>query len=310
MNATNTSEITVTTPRQLFEKPEVKERFQNILGKKSAGFIVSVINCINDNVNLQNADHNSILFAAANAATLDLPVNSNLGFAYIIPYNKKQSDGTYKQMAQFQMGYKGFIQLAQRSGQFKTISASPIYEGQLVEENPLTGFKFDFTKKESDKVLGYAGYFQLINGFEKTIYMTTQELKTHGGKFSKTFKFGLWNTDFDAMAQKTVIKLLLSKYAPLSIEMMKASVTDQAVLNDWDGGSVDYVDNDDVKIDAEALAEVKEADRVKEFIKKCKTVEDLEKNCGEYIKNLDKDESIDIRKMYNEKHEELSKKAK
>lgn len=298
------NEITVSTPRQLFEKQEVKERFENILGKKASGFIVSVINCINDNESLQKADHNSILFAAANAATLDLPVNQNLGFAYIIPYNKKQSDGTYKQMAQFQMGYKGFIQLAQRSGQFKTISATPIYEGQLIEENPLTGFKFDFTKKQSDKVLGYAGYFQLINGFEKTIYMTTQELKTHGSKFSKTYKYGLWNTDFDAMAQKTVIKLLLSKYAPLSIEMQKASLTDQAVLNDWNGESVEYIDNDGVKIDSEALAKVKEGDRIKDFIKNCKNSTELVDNCQDYIEKLDKDD--EIKKLYFSKMDELN----
>lgn len=303
-----TNEITVTTPRQLFEKPEVKARFENILGKKSSGFIVSVINCINDNEALQKSDQNSILFAAANAAVLDLPINPNLGFAYIISYNKKQKDGTFKQMAQFQMGYKGFIQLAQRSGQFKTISAAPIYEGQIVEENPLTGFKFDFTKKESDKVLGYAGYFQLINGFEKTIYMTAQELKSHGGKFSKTFKYGLWNTDFEAMALKTVIKLLLSKYAPLSIEMQRANLTDQSVINDWDGKEIEYVDNDETKLDPEAVSEAKEVERIKNFIESCKSVEELEKNCAEYIKDLPNDKNIDVRKMYNEKHQELTKK--
>lgn len=166
---------------------------------------------------------------------------------------------------------KGLIQLAQRSGQFKNISASPIYEGQLIESNPLTGFKFDFTKKTSDKVVGYAGYFELLNGFEKTMYMTVDELKSHAGKYSQTFKSnkGVWVDNFDAMAVKTVIKLMLSKYAPLSIEMQKAIVTDQAVIKDDLGEDVQYIDHEEVIID-------KEEERVKILLSDCQTIEDVE----------------------------------
>lgn len=304
MNATNSTEITL-SPKQLFDKPEVRSKFESILGKKSSGFIISVINCINDNELLKKADQNSILFASANAAILDLPINPNLGFAYIIPYNKKMKDGTYKQMAQFQLGYKGFIQLAQRSGQLKTISATPIYSGQIVEENPLTGYKFDFTKKESDEVIGYACYFSLVNGFEKTVYMTKQELRTHGSKYSKTFKGGLWSTDFDAMALKTIIKLTLSKYAPLSNEMQRAIMTDQAVINDWDGEQIDYVDNEDEVIDPKALADRKETDRVKDFIINSKTKEELTKNCKVYCEALDDKDPVKI--AYNDKLAMLEK---
>ena len=228
-----------------FTQNNVQSKFEELLGKRASGFITSVLQAVASNDLLQKADPTTVFSAAATAATLDLPINNNLGFAYIIPYNTKQKDGTYKVVAQFQMGYKGFIQLAQRSGQFKTISATPIYEGQLIEQNPLTGFVFDFTVTNSNKVIGYAAYFELLNGFQKTLYMTTTELKAHGTRFSKSFKsgYGLWKDDFDSMSIKTVIKLLLSKYAPLSIDMKRAVMSDQSVINDVETEDVTYIDN-------------------------------------------------------------------
>lgn len=229
------------TAKSLFSQDNVKAKFEELLGKRANGFITSVLQTASSNELLKKADPHSIYHAAAVAATLDLPINNNLGFAYIVPYNDRKSG---KCVAQFQMGYKGFIQLAQRSGQFKTISAAPIYKGQLISENPLTGFEFDFSKKESDEIIGYAAYFHLLNGFEKTLYMTKEELHKHGTKFSQTFRkgFGIWKDDFDSMAQKTVIKLLLSKFAPLSIEMQRAVTTDQAVVINSDTEEIEYVD--------------------------------------------------------------------
>jgi len=227
--------------KSFFDGNGVKQKFQELLGTKAQGFVTSVLQVCFSNDLLKNADPQSVYQAAAIAATLDLPINNNLGFAYIVPYRDREKG----QIAQFQMGYKGFIQLAQRSGQFKTISASPIYEGQLVEENPLRGYQFDFSNKSSEKVIGYAAYFSLINGFEKTLYMSVEELNKHGVKYSQTAKkgFGLWKDDFNSMAQKTVIKLLLSKFAPLSIEMQKATVADQAVIKDAETMDVEYIDN-------------------------------------------------------------------
>mgnify|MGYP001577656883 CR=1 FL=1 len=155
------------------------------------------------------------------------------------------------------MGYKGYIQLAQRSGQFKTLSATPIYEGQIKSSNPLTGYEFDFTKKKSDKIIGYAGYFKLLNGFEKFIYNTCEELKAHGLKYSQSYKIGkgLWKDDFDAMATKTIIKALLSKYAPLSIEIQKA------IIEDMKEESIDFehVDtNESLKAENNAREEMNE----------------------------------------------------
>lgn len=255
--------------KQLFERTDVQAKFRELLGKRSSSFCTSVLQIVASNPMLSKADASSIYQAAAVAATLDLPLNNNLGFAYIVPYNNKQPDGTFKTVAQFQMGYKGFIQLAQRSGQFKSIYASPIYKGQIVNENPLDGYEFDFGVK-SDVLVGYAAKFKLLNGYEATLYMSIDQLQKHGKKYSKTFgnKGGLWNTDFDAMACKTVLKLLLSKFAPLSIDMQRAVITDQALVNDADTVDVTYIDNEEPEID-------KEAERIALLINDATTVEQL-----------------------------------
>lgn len=247
------------TIKGYFTRANVKSKFEELLGERAAGFVTSVLQTVASNDMLRKADPTTVFHAAAVAATLDLPINNNLGFAYIIPYNTKQSDGSFKTVAQFQMGYKGFIQLAQRSGQFKTISATHVYEGQLVSENPLTGFVFDFSKKTSDKIIGYASYFELLNGFQKTMYMTTEDINKHGKRFSKTFQrgFGLWKDDFDGMAIKTVIKLILSKYAPLSIEMKHAVISDQALINDSDTEDITYIDNESTPEDIKEIVEGK-----------------------------------------------------
>lgn len=263
------------TTKSLFERVDVRKKFEEMLGKKAQGFMTSVLQVVSANTMLKDAEPTSVYQAAATAATLDLPINNNLGFAYIVPYKNKikgengQPD-RWATVAQFQMGYKGFIQLAQRSGQFKTISAAPIYEGQLIAENPLTGFVFDFTKKTSNNIIGYAGYFALINGFEKIHYMTKDELQKHGTRFSQTYKkgFGLWKDDFDGMALKTVIKLLLSKYAPLSIEMQRAVISDQALIRDAETNDVEYVDADAIVVD-------KEEERLRLMIGDASTTEDL-----------------------------------
>ena len=242
---------------------KVADKFKQMMGKRSTQFITSVLHICANNAMLKNATPDSVYQAAAVAATLDLPLNSNLGFAYIIPYNEKRQDEQGRDytvvVAQFQMAYKGFIQLAQRSGQFKHIGASAIYEGQIVEENPLTGHKFDFTKKTSDKVIGYAASFVLLNGFETTFYMSVEKIQAHGKKYSKTYenKSGRWKLDFDGMATKTVLKLLLSKYAPLSVETIQSAVMfDQATIKDFEAKEVEYADG--VEVETLMIESVKE----------------------------------------------------
>jgi recombination protein RecT len=290
--------------KEIFGRDMVKQKFQEMLGKKAQGFITSVLQIVASNELLSKADPISIYNSAAVAATLDLPLNNNLGFSYIVPYSNKQKDGSTKTVAQFQLGYKGFIQLAQRSGQFLTISAKPVYEGQIVEDDTFEGFHFNWKNKLNDNIIGYAAYFKLLNGFEKTLYMSVEELKKHGGKYSKTFKqqYGLWSTDFDTMALKTVIKLLLSKFAPLSIEMQTAVKVDQSVVNDENEDSVTYVDKDVEIVNPHDIAAEKERERILLHIENATTMASLQE-VSEYIDISDEEMSS----IYNQKFNELNK---
>lgn len=233
------------TTIDFFKRDDITEKFREILGKRSTSFLTSVMSVISSNEMLKNADTKSLYLSVMTSATLDLPINQNLWFAYIIPYKTK--DGV---VAQFQIWYKGIIQLALRSWQFKTISATPVYEWQLVSVNPLNWYEFDWTVEKKWNPIWYASYFSLLNWFEKYLYMSMDEMKNHWLKFSQSFKkwFGVRTEDFDSMAQKTVLKLLLSKYAPLSVDMQKAIISDQWVINDENLDDIEYIDNDQSEI--------------------------------------------------------------
>lgn len=239
------------TLKGLLTQDDVKARFIEVLGKQANTFISSLISVANNNEMLKNAEPVSIMQAGIMAATLNLPINQNLGFAYIIPYNAKQKDGTYKTVAQFQVGYKGIIQLAQRSGQFQTINVTDVRQGEIKTINRLTGeIEFDWCveKREDKIIIGYVAYFELLNGFKKSLYMTNEQLTKHGLKYSQTFKnektkkYSLWETAFETMSSKTVLKLLISKYAPLSIEMQRAIISDQSIIKDSETLDIDYID--------------------------------------------------------------------
>jgi recombination protein RecT len=164
----------------------------------------------------------------------------------MVPYNKREGQGTRK-LAQFQLGWKGLVQLAMRTGQYKTINTAEVYEGELVGENRFTGeYEFNPKGKQSDKIIGYMAYFKLLNGYEKTLYWPKEKVEYHAKRFSKTFgsDYGIWNTDFDSMAMKTVLKALLSKFGILSVEMQTAIISDQAEIKDVDSMDVSYPDND------------------------------------------------------------------
>jgi len=279
-NGTMTAPVKKTAV-SILNQENVKQKFKELLGNKSNGFLTSVLSAVNANNLLKNATPESVYMAAMMAAALDLPINPNLGFAYIIPYKSKVGD-SWVDVAQFQMGYRGFIQLAQRSGQYRTISASAVYEGQLRSQDPLKGFEFDWSNKISDKLIGYAAYFSLVNGFEKTLFMTVEELQNHGSRYSKTYSqnSSKWKTDFEAMAMKTVIKLLISKYGPLSVDtqMQKAVVADQSVINDAETMDVEYADANQKEIPQEATREETESDRFLKVIQACDTLAKLNKN--------------------------------
>lgn len=214
----------VATIENWVESDNVKKKFQEVLDKGAGAFVTSLLSLVKSTPQLAAADPKTILSAAMTAATLKLPISPNLGFAYIIPYGKE---------AQFQMGYKGYIQLAMRTGQYKTINASVVYEGQIEDIDFVTG-EIIRGKKKSDKVVGYVAYFELINGFSKTIYMTTEDMLRHAQTFSKSFSrsSSVWKTNFDAMGLKTVIKQLISKYGIMSIDMQSELAT--AISSDVD----------------------------------------------------------------------------
>jgi hypothetical protein len=240
----NNGTVGQATLKSMINDERTKNKFKEMLGNKAAGFLTSLMNTTNGNAQLQQADPNSILKAGAIAATLDLPIDPNLGFAYIVPYNNKG-----KNEAQFQMGYKGFVQLAIRTGQYKRINVTELYEGQFESYDPITDeLKYNLDNRLSDEITHYVAYFQTINGFEKYNVMSKEEIENHAKKFSKTYSYkgSSWQTNFNTMAKKTVLKLLLSKFGILSIEMQTAQKADQAVIREFDNNNieVEYVDNE------------------------------------------------------------------
>ena len=234
----------VMATKDFFSKPVVQQKLIELLGKNAQSFATSVLQVVNSNDMLKNADPQTVFSAACMAATLNLPINNNLGFAYIVPFRNNKANRTE---AQFQLGYKGFIQLAQRSGQFKRINACATYSDDT-EQTVYERLTSLLPKKPTGQITGYIAYFQLLNGYEAHLAMSIEELTAHSQKYSQTAKkgFGVWKDNFDAMAQKTVIKLLLSKQAPLSIDTPLATAVqaDQAVIHDVDGEQVFiYEDN-------------------------------------------------------------------
>lgn len=254
---TELAKTNLTQLKGLLSAESTKKRFFEILGNKSAGFISSVINVVNGNPALQEANPNTVLMSAAIAATLDLPINPNLGFAAIVPYKEKG-----QAVAQFQMMWRGFVQLAQRSGQYRTLNTTEVYEGEVKSQNRFTGdIAFDPDGRKSDKVVGYVAYMSLLNGFEKYFYMSREECEKHAKRYSKTYQkgYGKWKDDFDAMAKKTVLKLLISKYGIMSVDMQKAVEFDQSTvqgdINHIEEATAEYMDNEPNQIEAVKLSQ-------------------------------------------------------
>ena len=232
------------TLRELFNDPIIKTKVEQLIGKNSATFATSVMQIANSNALLRTAEPSSVFNAACMAATLNLPLQNGLGFAYIVPFKNNKER---KVEAQFQIGYKGFIQLAQRSGQFKRLVALPVYKNQLIKKDFINGFEFDWEQEpeKDENPIGYYAYFKLVNDFSAELYMSHDDIVKHAQRYSQTFKkgFGVWHDNFEAMALKTVMKLLLSKQAPLSVEMQQAVLADQSVVKDVENQEFNYGDN-------------------------------------------------------------------
>ena len=257
---------------QTITNPSTQKYLSDVLGERKGSFVNNLTALVANNAALQECKPLTVMFAALKATALNLPLENSLGFAYCIPYRDNRT-GT--SVAQFQLGYKGFKQLALRSGQFAVIpNATDVKEGELIYRNRLTGeytFQFIENDEERDKLptIGYASYFRLLNGAESTFYMTKDEMEKHALRYSQTYrstnertkKSSKWSTDFLDMAKKTVIKLNLSKNAPLSVEMQDAIKADQSVM--YEANKYEYVDNEKSIFDEQKAQEV--ADKFADF---------------------------------------------
>lgn len=250
--------------KDLLRGQKIKDRFNSLLGENSEGFISSIIQIQSDNKLLAKAAPQTIMNAAVTAAVLKLPISKNLGFAWIVPYNGA---------AQFQIGYKGLIQLAKRSGQYKTIDAFPVYSNQFKSFDYSTSeLKGDFTLRGEGEAIGYCAYFYEKNGFWKRTYWTREEVEKHGKRYSKAFTTGPWSTNFNRMALKTVLKSLLTLWASLSL-VQTAIQADQSVQHTE--GEYSYPDNEGDSMDYKEVAASKEHKRMLDFIESANSLEKL-----------------------------------
>lgn len=251
--------------KSLLATEAIRKQMKSLLGDKAGHFMMAIVGVVEGTPQLQDCEPQSIINSAIASAVLDLPIEKNLGYAYIVPYKEKKKekneDNKYqvRNIAQFQMGYKGYIQLALRSGQYKYINSIEIKEGELENYNLLTGefnFKFieDINQRLEAKTIGYASYIEFTNGFRNTLYMTKEQIEEHAKKYSQSYGYDLskgysnsnWSKNFDSMALKTVLKLNLSKFGVLSVSVQKALQIDGSSINSISEEgtiNIEYVDN-------------------------------------------------------------------
>lgn len=237
--------------KSVIDAPSVQTQFQNAMGQHKEAFIASLIDLYTGDASLQKCAPKAIIAEALRAATLRLPLNKALGFSYIVVFNNsvKDANGTWNKIPTptFLLGYKGYIQLAMRTGQYRTINADVVYDGEVRKVSKLTGEIALDGEKKSEKIVGYFCYFELMNGFNKTLYMSIEEMAKYAIQYSPSFRGGKkptvesliksaqdneptskvgWEGNFTDMALKTVMRRLLSKYGYLSVEMHNAIESD------------------------------------------------------------------------------------
>jgi recombination protein RecT len=242
------------TIKDYISAPQVQQKMQEMFSEKRLldGFVQSVISLAGSDELLSTAEPRSVFNAALQAASLNLPINKNLGFAHIIGYKNNKKGITE---AQFQIGAKGLKQLAQRTGQYKFLNDTDVREGELNRRDRMTGqITFDWieddAEREAKPIVGYLCYFELKSGFSSTLFMTVEQLEEHARQYSKAYQNDLkynsarspWSTDRDAMCRKTVIKLNINRNGPMSTELQRAVELDQSVVKD--DGTPDYIDGE------------------------------------------------------------------
>lgn len=304
------NEIQKTQPKfsVAIQSEAYKNLINNTLGdpKKASRFIASISSAVATNPNLQKCDAGTILSGALLGESLNLSPSPQLGHYYLVPYTQKEKKDkqgniieSEKVNAQFQLGWHGYYQLAIRSGQYKDLDVIEIREGEYLGRDKLTGKqKFEFIENEEERlnkpIIGYLGYFELLNGYRKQIYMSKIEMEQHANTYSKAFNLedykkllakqipekdmwkysSYWYKDFDGMAFKTILRRLISKYGVMSIEMQDAYTKDMAVLHE--NGDYDYVDNpneEEANIVEEPAKEVANSGKKEEKIHSLEEVE-------------------------------------
>jgi recombination protein RecT len=215
----NNSMAKVDAFKNILNQQTIRAQLRNTLHDNAGAFMSSMIDLYEGDNYLQNCDPQAVAMECMKAASLKLPLVKSLGFAYVVPF---------KNVPTFTIGYKGLIQLAQRSGTYKTINADAVYEGEFVSKDKLSGMIDLSGERKSDTVIGYFAYFKLLNGFEKILYMTKAEVEAWGAKYSPSYSSNStpWKKEFAKMAMKTVLRQLIGKYGPMSDEMQTAFSND------------------------------------------------------------------------------------
>lgn len=299
--STGNSQITLSG---LLQSPAADKRLEDLLGNRKDKFVSALLQ-LSQMGNLAKCAPTSILNAAITAATLDLSLNTSIGEAWIVPFYDKHSRTT---LAQFQLGFKGFIALGHRTGKYVRMKAPAIDKSQFQYFDPIEEKVYaDFSVEPSGEIAGYMGEIRLSNGFKKVVWWPKEKLIEHAKTYSQTFKkngTGLWLTHFDRMATKTVIKLLIDRWGPKSLELATAISADQSVQ--MSEGHYRYVDNEDVTRRDKTprqLDEEKAKKSVSTHIAEAKTIEEL------YQVHRDDAEAMGLKDEYEAKENELAKDA-
>lgn len=249
----------------------IKNRINSIVGDENTGkrFISSIISAVSTNPTLAECDNSSIVSGALLGEALKLSPSPQLGNYYLVPFNDKDKG----KVAVFQLGWKGYYQLALRSGYYKKLNVVALKEGELISWNPLeeeikVEIIEDDEKREKLKTIGYYAYYEYLNGFKKAMYWSKEKMEAHALKYSMGYKakkgYTFWEKDFDSMALKTMLRQLISKYGIMSIDLQNAYESDMAVINE--DGSKDYVDNkediQEAKVEEKTTKKVKGLDEI------------------------------------------------
>ena len=236
----------------MIQSDAYKNLINNTLGdpKRASGFITAITSAVATNPALTECDPATILSAGLLGETLQLSPSPQLGQYYLVPFNDRKLG---RKVAQFQLGYKGYIQLAIRSGQYKKLNAMALKEGELIRYDPLNEeievqLIEDDAEREAAPTIGYYAMFEYLNGFRKVIYWSKEKMESHALQYSQGYKakkgYTFWEKSFDDMAIKTMLRQLISKWGIMSIDFQKAYEADMGVLRPGTD-KIDYVDNDD-----------------------------------------------------------------